>query len=33
LKAHGALKDVAPTLLALMGLPVPDAMHGNGLLQ
>jgi 2,3-bisphosphoglycerate-independent phosphoglycerate mutase len=33
LNAHGALKDVAPTLLGLMGLPVPDAMRGNGLLQ
>ena len=33
LAAHGALKDVAPTLLTLMGLPVPDAMRGSGLLQ
>jgi 2,3-bisphosphoglycerate-independent phosphoglycerate mutase len=33
LKAQGALKDVAPTLLTLMGLPVPEAMRGNGLLQ
>jgi 2,3-bisphosphoglycerate-independent phosphoglycerate mutase len=33
LKPEGALKDVAPTLLALMGLPIPEAMAGNGLLE
>jgi 2,3-bisphosphoglycerate-independent phosphoglycerate mutase len=33
LKERGALKDVAPTLLRLMGLPVPEAMAGNGLLE
>jgi 2,3-bisphosphoglycerate-independent phosphoglycerate mutase len=32
LKEHGVLADVAPTLLTLMGLPVPDAMHAHGLL-
>jgi 2,3-bisphosphoglycerate-independent phosphoglycerate mutase len=29
----GSLKDVAPTLLALLDLPIPAAMAGNGLLQ
>jgi 2,3-bisphosphoglycerate-independent phosphoglycerate mutase len=32
LKTEGVLADVAPTLLVLMGLPVPDAMEGQGLL-
>jgi len=30
--AHGRLSDVAPTLLALMGLPQPPAMTGHSLL-
>ncbi|MDQ2864813.1 MAG: 2,3-bisphosphoglycerate-independent phosphoglycerate mutase [Candidatus Eremiobacteraeota bacterium] len=29
----GRLGDVAPTLLALLGLPVPDAMNGRNLLR
>jgi 2,3-bisphosphoglycerate-independent phosphoglycerate mutase len=29
----GALADVAPTLLALMGLPQPAAMTGRSLLK
>jgi 2,3-bisphosphoglycerate-independent phosphoglycerate mutase len=29
---HGKLGDVAPTLLPLLGLPVPDAMTGTNLL-
>jgi len=32
LRAEGALTDVAPTLLHLMGLPQPDAMTGSSLL-
>ena len=31
--AHGRLSDVAPTLLALMGLSQPKAMTGHSLLQ
>jgi 2,3-bisphosphoglycerate-independent phosphoglycerate mutase len=31
--AHGRLSDVAPTLLALMGLPQPAAMTGHSLLE
>jgi 2,3-bisphosphoglycerate-independent phosphoglycerate mutase len=33
LRERGALKDVAPTLLRLMDLPVPEAMAGSGLLS
>jgi 2,3-bisphosphoglycerate-independent phosphoglycerate mutase len=33
LKDRGILADVAPTLLSLMGLPVPKAMEGHGLLE
>jgi len=33
LKEHGVLADVAPTLLTLMGLPVPESMKGQGLLK
>jgi 2,3-bisphosphoglycerate-independent phosphoglycerate mutase len=33
LKERGELKDVAPTLLGLMGLSPPEAMAGNGLLE
>jgi len=29
----GALQDVAPTLLAIMGLPLPEAMTGRSLLE
>jgi 2,3-bisphosphoglycerate-independent phosphoglycerate mutase len=29
----GGLRDVAPTLLTLLGLPVPDRMTGHSLLQ
>jgi 2,3-bisphosphoglycerate-independent phosphoglycerate mutase len=29
---HGALADVAPTLLRLMELPIPETMKGHGLL-
>ncbi len=32
LKSHGALANVAPTVLQLMGLPVPDSMDQGGLL-
>jgi 2,3-bisphosphoglycerate-independent phosphoglycerate mutase len=31
LRAGGALRDVAPTLLALQGLPVPKEMTGRDL--
>jgi len=31
--AGGALQDVAPTLLAIMGLPRPDGMTGRSLLE
>ena len=33
LHAGGALRDVAPTLLELLGLPQPAAMTGQSLLQ
>jgi len=33
LRAGGALRDVAPTLLDLLGLPVPAEMTGRSLLQ
>lgn len=33
LRAGGALRDVAPTVLDLMGLPVPAAMTGRSLLE
>jgi 2,3-bisphosphoglycerate-independent phosphoglycerate mutase len=33
LEAGGALQDVAPTLLALMGLPKPDEMSGHSLVH
>ena len=32
IKPHGALADVAPTLLRLMELPVPESMKDHGLL-
>ena len=31
-KKDGVLGDVAPTILAAMGLPIPDAMDGKSLL-
>jgi 2,3-bisphosphoglycerate-independent phosphoglycerate mutase len=33
LRAGGALRDVAPTLLELLGLPQPAEMTGQSLLQ
>ena len=33
LRRDGALKDIAPTVLTLMGLPVPEAMEGVCLLE
>jgi 2,3-bisphosphoglycerate-independent phosphoglycerate mutase len=33
LKPGGALKDIAPTILALLGIPVPKEMEGVNLLQ
>jgi 2,3-bisphosphoglycerate-independent phosphoglycerate mutase len=33
LKENGALCDIAPTLLTLMGLPVPSEMQGHTLLE
>ena len=33
LKDNGALKDLAPTLLQMMGLPQPPDMTGSGLIQ
>lgn len=33
LAAEGGLQDVAPTVLAVMGLPKPDGMTGNSLIQ
>ena len=33
LRNGGALRDVAPTVLDLLGLPVPDAMTGRSLLE
>jgi 2,3-bisphosphoglycerate-independent phosphoglycerate mutase len=33
LRRDGALKDIAPTVLTLMGLPVPEEMEGVCLLQ
>jgi 2,3-bisphosphoglycerate-independent phosphoglycerate mutase len=32
LRSGGALKDIAPTILALMGLPIPAEMEGENLL-
>ena len=32
-KNTGKLADIAPTLLTLMGLEVPDEMHGDVLVQ
>ncbi len=33
LKENGALCDIAPTLLDIMGLPIPEEMKGHSLLQ
>jgi 2,3-bisphosphoglycerate-independent phosphoglycerate mutase len=32
LSTNGGIKDLAPTVLALMGLPIPPEMHGRPLL-
>jgi 2,3-bisphosphoglycerate-independent phosphoglycerate mutase len=32
LRTDGGLRDIAPTVLDAMGLPVPDAMTGRSLL-
>ena len=31
-KPHGGLVDVAPTVLEIMGIPVPEVMEGKSLL-
>ena len=33
LQSGGALRDIAPTLLAMMGLPQPAEMTGRSLIQ
>ncbi|MDA8165099.1 MAG: 2,3-bisphosphoglycerate-independent phosphoglycerate mutase [Desulfobacteraceae bacterium] len=33
LRTDGALKDIAPTILTLMGLPIPAEMEGNCLIE
>ena len=33
LRAGGALRDIAPTLLQLLGLPIPAAMTGRSLVE
>lgn len=33
IRSGGALKDIAPTLLAVLGLPVPPQMSGENLIQ
>ncbi|NNC25064.1 2,3-bisphosphoglycerate-independent phosphoglycerate mutase, partial [Salinisphaera sp. USBA-960] len=33
LRAGGALRDVAPTILDLLGLPQPEEMTGRSLLE
>ena len=33
LRSGGALRDIAPTVLQLMGLPTPAAMTGESLVQ
>ena len=33
LRSGGRLSDLAPTLLELMGLPVPDEMTGKSLIE
>jgi 2,3-bisphosphoglycerate-independent phosphoglycerate mutase len=33
LRTEGTLADIAPTLLAMMGLPQPEEMTGRSLLQ
>ena len=32
LSTNGGIKDLAPTVLSLMGLPIPSEMHGRSLL-
>ena len=33
LRSGGALKDIAPTIMTLMGLPIPTEMEGKSLLD
>jgi len=33
LQDGGALKDIAPTMLSILSLPIPDEMEGNNLLK
>ena len=33
MEARGALQDVAPTLLAMLGLPQPPEMTGHSLIR
>ena len=33
LRSGGRLSDLAPTLLELMGLPIPDEMTGKSLIE
>jgi 2,3-bisphosphoglycerate-independent phosphoglycerate mutase len=33
LRAGGGLRDIAPTVLAVMGLPVPEEMTGRSLVE
>ena len=33
MKAEGSLRDIAPTILTLMGLKIPDAMTGQNLID
>jgi len=32
LSTNGGIRDLAPTVLSLMGLPIPPEMHGRSLL-
>ena len=33
LRPGGSLRDIAPTLLSLLGIPIPDEMTGSPLVQ
>jgi 2,3-bisphosphoglycerate-independent phosphoglycerate mutase len=33
MESGGALQDIAPTLLAMMGLPQPEEMTGRSLIR